>query len=119
MAKLIIETPDGENIIHELTEPVVIGRSPTATLQVLDRKLSREHCKFTKRLGAWQVEDLGSSNGTRVNDAACTKRMLEHGDRIGVGHTKIRYEIEQAKIDVPTLKRRDSVRDRLAKKRRK
>ena len=117
MAKLSIETPDGSTTVHELVGTVVLGRVAASGLPIADRKMSREHCRLSQHLGAWQITDLGSSNGTRVNGVAVQKRLLEHGDRIEVGLTKIRFEAEEKKVVAPVLTRRESARTRLRKKR--
>ncbi len=119
MPKLIIETPDEDPIAHDLVGPVTLGRSAEADITVLDRKMSREHCGFQSHLGMWQVQDLDSSNGTRVNGVVCKKRMLENGDRIAVGTTKIRYETEEVRKKAPVLQRRESARDRLKSRRKR
>ena len=43
--------------------PVVVGRSSSATLQLIDGKVSREHCRITvDGAGRLAIEDLGSQN---------------------------------------------------------
>jgi pSer/pThr/pTyr-binding forkhead associated (FHA) protein len=43
---------------------VVVGRSSAAGLQLIDGKVSREHCRLSVDGGAVVVQDLGSQNGT-------------------------------------------------------
>jgi transcriptional regulator with GAF, ATPase, and Fis domain len=67
----------------------VLGRSSEADLQLIDGKVSRQHCRFSVEPGgggALSVEDLGSHNGTYVNgERAEGPRALAPGDEIAVG----------------------------------
>ncbi len=69
-----------------LDGPAVVGRSSSAALQLIDGKVSREHCRFLVDGGRVSVEDLGSQNGTFVNGVAVSgARVLAPGDEIAVG----------------------------------
>ncbi len=71
-------------------EEVLIGRDPAATLCLNNRAVSRRHCSLRQESGQFVLRDLGSHNGTFVNEVPVTERVLKHGDRIGVsGHTFI------------------------------
>jgi len=78
----------------ELEGEVVIGRASSAGLQLIDGKVSREHCRLRvqkgdgdgDRAGTVTIEDLGSQNGTFVNgDPLRAQRVLAAGDEIAVG----------------------------------
>jgi two-component system, cell cycle response regulator len=65
---------------------VVIGRSRTADLGLVDDGVSRQHCRVTRRGSTVTLEDLGSTNGTFVNGARIERSVtLEAGDRIRIG----------------------------------
>jgi len=66
---------------------VTLGRDPTADLSVPSERISRHHCRFVPGPGgALAVEDLGSSNGTRVNQAPIQGlRALVSGDYVQTG----------------------------------
>lgn len=70
-----------------LVDDVVIGRSDTAGLVIVDSKVSREHARLARRTGAWWLTDLGSKNGTFVNgeDIGTASRCLADGDEIVLG----------------------------------
>jgi adenylate cyclase len=71
---------------HSLEESGVVGRGPTARLRVENSGVSREHASFSKREGAWWVQDLGSANGTFVNGLpANVPTRLRNGDEISFG----------------------------------
>ncbi len=67
--------------------PILVGRSSSATLQLIDGKVSREHCRITvDGDGRLALEDLGSQNGTFVNGARVDGRAaLRSGDELAVG----------------------------------
>ena len=50
-----------------LTGFLVLGRAPTADLQLIDGKVSREHCRIDASGARAMLEDLGSHNGTYLN----------------------------------------------------
>ncbi len=63
-----------------------IGRHPDNDVHIDDELASRFHCTVEPDgQGAWRVRDLGSRNGTRVNDQRVTDSALNAGDRIRVG----------------------------------
>ncbi|MBN2576632.1 MAG: sigma 54-interacting transcriptional regulator [Deltaproteobacteria bacterium] len=71
-----------------LTGCLVLGRAPTADLQLVDGKVSREHCRIDATGARAMLEDLGSHNGTYVNGEVIRKPTpLAEGDEIGLGDT--------------------------------
>ena len=70
-----------------------IGRNPTTDITLLDHGISREHAVVTRdaTAGTHRVEDLNSTNGTRVNGKAVQTATLSDGDEIEMGHTRFRY----------------------------
>jgi Ca-activated chloride channel family protein len=71
----------------------VIGRTPTADLQIQTTGVSRRHTEIVAMNGRYYVVDLGSSNCTFVNGEPIARpRKLENGDVIRIGDVEIRYE---------------------------
>jgi DNA-binding NtrC family response regulator len=66
-------------------QTVVIGRAPPSDLPVPDPSLSREHARFILKEDAVEVEDLGSTNGTRVNGKPVKLAVVAEGDEVGLG----------------------------------
>lgn len=63
-----------------------LGRGAFCQIRISDPQLSRRHCQFTFDDGRLFVEDLGSRNGTRVNDELIRgKVQLDHEDHVTVG----------------------------------
>jgi hypothetical protein len=66
--------------------PVVIGRSPECDLSISDTYLSSRHARVANDGGDLSIEDLGSTNGTYVNQELVAGRVqLERGDIVQVG----------------------------------
>src|ERR671939_2034990 len=92
--ELLIQTPDGQKKTIALTgERLAVGRSSAAELCFPeDAGLSRQHFAFEFQDGQWTVQDLGSKNGTYVNNIPLKARLiLQPGDRITSGHLVVVY----------------------------
>jgi diguanylate cyclase (GGDEF)-like protein len=63
------------------------GRSMQTDIPLDDDAVSRKHARFFWTGGAFTVNDLGSTNGTFVNDASVRERTLRDGDQVKIGHT--------------------------------
>ena len=73
-------------------EPLSIGRMPECDVALSDPNVSRRHAEVRRQGTGFVVVDLGSTNGTRVNGANVKERLLNNGDEITVGATKLRFE---------------------------
>src|SRR5690606_19431809 len=71
--------------------PVVIGRSRDSDVCIAHDTVSRQHCVVWDDDGVFRVRDLGSTNGTRVNDATVQEAALGNGDRILLGGSVLRF----------------------------
>jgi len=75
--------PVGKIVVDQF--PYVIGRRRECDLRVSNPCVSREHCRLFERDGRACVEDLGSLNGTFVNEERlCGPRPLHDGDVLRV-----------------------------------
>lgn len=74
--------------------PVLIGRSPEADIQLDDQWVSRFHCAIDECGGTLVIRDLGSQNGTLVNDSSIRETQLLPGDQFIVGLAAFRVEYE-------------------------
>jgi pSer/pThr/pTyr-binding forkhead associated (FHA) protein len=67
---------------------MVMGRAPECELALEDTFVSQQHARLFAKNGSWYVEDLGSTNGTFVNDQRLgAPAMVQPGDRVRVGTT--------------------------------
>lgn len=70
-----------------------IGRSGEADVQIDDRYASGLHARIFPRDGRTYIEDMNSTNGTRLNDASLHgEAELVDGDVVRIGDTEFRYE---------------------------
>jgi predicted component of type VI protein secretion system len=72
-------------------EPVYIGRAVECAIRTDDAMVSRRHSLVRFDQGKYWVEDLGSSNGTHVNDVRVQKQLLSHNDVVRCGSLWLRY----------------------------
>lgn len=68
---------------------VNIGRHEDNDLRLASRFVSQHHCRLQQIGREWKIVDLASQNGTRVNGAEVTQKILKNGDRLEVGHVSI------------------------------
>lgn len=73
-------------------EPLVLGRDPEAGLSLDDKLCSRHHCEFVVEGERVVLRDLGSSNGTFVDDERITELQLEGGANIVLGETHLSFQ---------------------------
>jgi len=84
--------PDGQRIALA-GGPTLIGRAPGSTVQLADNRVSRRHALIESAGPLHVLTDLGSTNGTTVNDEAVTDaRTLEPGDAISLGGVVLVFE---------------------------
>lgn len=78
----------------ELSPVTSIGRSSRNTIVLNDSYVSGEHALLTWRDMQWWLEDLGSRNGTFLNDIAITDAVvLSMGDVITIGGIQFKLEL--------------------------
>ncbi|MEW6059520.1 MAG: DUF3662 and FHA domain-containing protein [Actinomycetota bacterium] len=72
-------------------QSVTVGRLPECDVVVTDPGASRRHARIHTEGGDYILTDLGSTNGTLVNDQPVRERVLVDGDRITIGTTDIEF----------------------------
>ena len=88
---------------------VTLGRTAgnDVILPDTDKRVSGKHARLERRDGTWMVTDLGSTNGTYLNDKKIEAKKphgLKNGDRMSLGLFQIRVQIEVEGDFSPTLK---------------
>ncbi len=84
-----------EAVIKELAldaEQLTIGRKPDNDLVIDNPAVSGHHAKIVKVQAVYFLEDLGSTNGTFVNEKRIDKKQLRDGDRVLIGKHMLTYE---------------------------
>jgi hypothetical protein len=86
-----IVLPTGDRFT--LTESIItIGRHPDSNLVLADPNVSRNHAEIRPQGDRYVVVDLGSTNGSRVNGVRVDTQLLEDGDELTFGNTRMRFE---------------------------
>ena len=70
---------------------VTIGRRPDSDIFLDDVTVSRDHALLVRRGGDYNLDDLGSLNGTYVNRSRIDSRHLEDGDELQIGKYKLTF----------------------------
>ena len=98
MARLLFRDAQGREGTVELspTETVYVGRGLECAVRTDDGMVSRRHSQVRMEGGRFVVEDLGSANGTLLNNTRVQKQALGHGDVIQCGSLMMRFVDEGA-----------------------
>lgn len=90
--------------------PITIGRHPDNVICLHDEKLSRYHCVVEPDgSGGFQVRDLGSRNGTRLNESKIDQSPIGNGDVLRLGAHEFVAELVVDQAAPPERRRtRDS-----------
>jgi pSer/pThr/pTyr-binding forkhead associated (FHA) protein len=86
---VVLHGPDGARPrTLKLAASTTVGRAPECEIRLDDTYVSQQHARIFGKSEKWYVEDLGSTNGTYVNDQKlAAPAQVQAGDRIRVGTT--------------------------------
>jgi pSer/pThr/pTyr-binding forkhead associated (FHA) protein len=97
MAKLYLRFEQNDQVLKEvpLTQATTtIGRLPDNSVQIDNLAVSGHHAKISWEQDHYIVEDLGSLNGTYVNNERVGKATLKHGDQVKIGKHLVEFKHE-------------------------
>ncbi|HAG97719.1 MAG TPA: hypothetical protein DCL75_02370, partial [Ktedonobacter sp.] len=86
--------------------PLTMGRMPGSQMLLTDPQSSGHHAEIRPEGQGYSIIDLGSTNGTFVNEQRLTphsSRMLVSGDRVRIGGTVFSYEAREPEPFAPTV----------------
>jgi hypothetical protein len=95
--RIQIQNGGFEGMVFELSSAeTLIGRNPTTDITLLDEGISREHAVILldEESGEYVVEDLQSTNGTKVNGKRVRSKALQSGDLIALGRTRFQFHVD-------------------------
>jgi diguanylate cyclase (GGDEF)-like protein len=81
----------GRRVALSRENPIEIGRQPNCDFQIDQESVSRRHARIVWSNENWHAIDLGSTNGTLVNDEVVTDRALRDGDQIKIGRAILKF----------------------------
>jgi pSer/pThr/pTyr-binding forkhead associated (FHA) protein len=88
MAQIVLFGPGGARSYPVTDTVVTVGRSPANTIHIVDGAASRKHCLVKRETDAsYTLVDMGSANGTYVNNERVKEKGLVAEDRIKIGKT--------------------------------
>src|SRR5215510_5684886 len=90
---------DGSVVEREIKQnEVTIGKGPQNDIILPDASVSSAHAVIRFEDGVYKIIDLGSRNGTLVNDArlGAEPRAIQHGDLIKMGHCALTFRLKEA-----------------------
>ena len=89
-AKLVVVGGDAKTTEIQLKLPTVIGRGKDCKVRLQHPLISRQHCEIFEASGQLMVRDLGSLNGTFINNERITEAALPAGQLLTVGAVTFR-----------------------------
>jgi hypothetical protein len=87
---------DASGRVIQLPTRLLVGRGHTAGLRLMEPFISAEHAVLAARSGAWTLRDLGSANGTYINQERLKPgddRQLQAGDELGFGPARQAFRL--------------------------
>ncbi|MFT5448369.1 MAG: hypothetical protein ACI9DC_003553 [Gammaproteobacteria bacterium] len=89
-ARISLGGEDGEDVI-------TVGRDEENQVSLHAQGVSRNHARIFQLSGQWMVEDLGSTNGTRINNSKLEgKQSLSDGDTVAFGRACYKFQLNTA-----------------------
>jgi hypothetical protein len=95
--RLVVERAPGHDpgMIYDLGGDVVLGRGETAEIRLGDPFASSRHARVYEQGKILVIEDLGSTNGTYLNEELLDgPRPLHPGDRVRIGDSEFTFEVD-------------------------
>ena len=87
---LVVDHEGAKSETIRLSEPLQVGRADACQIKLGDTYISQFHARLFPRDGTWYVEDLGSTNGTYLNQRKLTGPSEVHaGDVVRLGKTTL------------------------------
>jgi hypothetical protein len=94
--RLVVQRAPGHDpgMIYDLDGNLVLGRGDRAEIRLEDPFASSSHARVYEQAGAVVLEDLGSTNGTYLNEELLdTPRPLHPGDHLRIGDSEFVFEV--------------------------
>ncbi len=112
--KLVMFKADGQRKDIPLTESsTIIGRGEDCGLRVPLLAVSRHHCELSIDGDTLKVKDLGSSNGTYVNNDRINETLLVAGDRVSIGSVIFTVQIDGQPDEIAAIQAPESAAEEI------
>jgi FHA domain len=95
--RLVVERAPGHDpgMIYDLDGNIVLGRGEEAEIRLEDPFASSSHARIYEQGGTLVIEDMGSTNGTYLNEELLeTPRPLHPDDHVRIGDSEFAFEVD-------------------------
>ncbi|NOY98893.1 MAG: FHA domain-containing protein [Chloroflexi bacterium] len=101
---LISQDAQAEPVVRHFAQPeITLGRDLHCEVPLDDETVSARHARLTYHHGQWWLEDLGSTNGTTLNqERVSTPTVVITGDQIGCGKATLTVRLASDSLSPPT-----------------
>ncbi len=104
-AKLVMFRADGERRDFAINgERTLVGRKNDCDIRIPLNEVSRHHAEFTIRQETVELRDLGSANGTFVNNKRVQNATLSPGDHVIIGPVVFTVQVDGAPKEIRPVK---------------
>jgi len=101
MPLIRIISREGETKNFNLVQDEIsIGRGKDNDIILFDQRASRQHAQIKKENNQYVIRDLGSINGTLVNEAKTRTATLQHNDQIKIGNSILIFLEKEEKTEM-------------------
>ena len=104
---MVVDGPDRGESVALGDAVVVFGSSPSCSLPLTDKAVSRKHLQATWEEGGVVLKDLGSTNGSFLHGSRFKEITISYGTTFKVGRTIIKFVPEEEEVQ-PELSKSDS-----------
>jgi len=88
---IVIKGADEGKHLELTAEMLSIGRDPSNRIRLQDTEVSRKHAEVVRTPDGYRLKDIGSANGTYVNNRAIHDVLLQSGDQIQIGQSLLLF----------------------------
>lgn len=96
---VVLSGPELGKSFELSNEPVELGRDPACGVTLTSDGVSRKHARVQMIFALYFVSDLGSTNGTFVNDQPANMAQLKDGDQIRMGDAIVKFVANHVELN--------------------
>ena len=90
---MVVLSGPWQGTVYDIRDSVTVGRNPDSGICLEDPQVSRRHATISQTADGTFVRDLGSGNGTYVNERRVIECRLAAGDIVRIGTVQLRFEV--------------------------
>lgn len=91
--QIVVSVPPGQTRTYRVNkQELTIGRFPGSDIVLYDSQASRQHARLRALPTGFEIEDMGSTNGTSLNGQPITHALVQIGDTITIGDSTLKLQ---------------------------